>query len=79
MNFCVDCKYCKKYSWEYDFDYYCRKPCLTKYDYITGNKITNTFTECVSVRQNNPTCEYFEQKPNNWCKKLIKKFKTLIK
>lgn len=74
MNFCKDCKYCVK-CWSADeLEYYCRIPCAPRYDYITGNKMTTTFCECTSIREDKPTCEYFEQKPEKWYKKIIKKF-----
>lgn len=73
MNFCVDCKHCVKVSaYPYDYDFYCRKPCDIRYDYITGRAITHTSSECVDVRKNNPDCLYFEQKPPKWYKTLFK-------
>lgn len=78
MNFCKDCKYCVK-RWSYcsgaDLEYYCKMPCTSRYDYITGNKITTTFCECIFIRKDKPTCEYFEQKPEKWYKKIIKNSK----
>ena len=77
MNFCVNCKYCVKIHAD-DIEYYCRKPCDIRYDYITGTAITNTFSECIIVRKNNPDCSYFEQKPPRWYKTIFKKLRSLL-
>jgi hypothetical protein len=73
MNFCKDCKYCREYSFEYGSAYYCHRP-TQEYNYITGEKIITCVT-CSSVRKDNSICEFFEQKPNKWFKKIIKKLK----
>lgn len=78
MNFCVDCKHLVKISeWYPESDYYCRKPCDVHYDYITGTAITNTLSECIAVRKNNPDCPYFEHKPPKWYKTIFKKITKL--
>lgn len=44
MNFCVDCKYCLKIGGcGVPYDYYCRKPCDVRYNYIIGDAITHIF------------------------------------
>ena len=75
MNFCKDCKYCVKVWSKDELDYYCKMPCEPVYDYITGNKITTRYCECTSIRKDKPNCEYFEQKPEKWYKKIIKNLK----
>ena len=81
MNFCKDCKYCVKCWSQDELEFYCKMPCTPRYDYITGNKITTTFSECISVRKDKSICEYFEQKPESsekWYKKVIKKLKKSL-
>lgn len=79
MNFCVDCKRLVKISeWYPEPDYYCRKPCDKRYDYITGIAITNTLSKCVDVRKNNPNCLYFDKKPPKWYKTILKKLRSLL-
>ena len=53
MNFCKDCKYCVKCCSTNGLEFYCKMPCAPRYDYITGNKITTTFCECISIRKDN--------------------------
>ena len=79
MNFCVDCKYCLKIGrCGVPDDYYCRKPCDVRYNYITGDAITHIFSDCVDIRKNNPDCPYFEQKSPKWYKTLFKKLITKL-
>ena len=61
MNFCVDCNYCARVTiYSNTYNYYCRKPCDVRYDYVTGEATTHISSDCKDVRKNNPDCPYFK-------------------